>query len=180
MCAPGEHIALTTNTLPREAAQVSELTLWVPVTDGTIANAATGEALDLGLAEWPQLAHARRSVIDVRYALNDAARLIDGEVARRLDIANERHIEVDGLRLEVNAPRVNEWDTAKLQEVLAALVGEGRLGAGVPPRCVKTKVTYTPVASELRKLLGHEDPRVRELIGQCRAEVPQERRVSVK
>jgi hypothetical protein len=112
--------------------------------------------------------------------MDTASTLIDEEVAKRLDLTNDRSVLVGGIELRVNAPRTSEWDVPRLIETLNALVDEGRLGGGVPIRCVNTKIEYKPVARELSKLLEHEDPRVRDLIGECRQMVPQKRRVSVK
>lgn len=161
---------------------MSTIDLWVPVGAGSdaIVNTRTGDAFDLTTMEWERLAYIRKALVDVRPVLNDTASFVDSEIARRLDRMNDRSILVEGIELRVNAPHETQWDVTRLQENLAQLVNEGRLGAGVPPRAVKTEVTYKPVAVELTKLLNHDDPRVRELVSECSRTVPAKRRVTVK
>lgn len=150
------------------------------MSNGLVVESLTGQAFELERAEWGDLAHARRAIVDLGHALNDSARVLDGEIARRLDLTNDRSILVGDVELRVNAPRSTEWDVDKLLGVLAQLVSESRIGAGVPPRAVKREIVHKPVARELSKLLEHDDPRVRELVGECRELVPAVRRVSVK
>lgn len=160
---------------------MSAIDLWVPIGDGTLANNRTGEAFDLETMEWDKLALVRRAIVDARPVLDEAATVIDMEIARRLDADNKRKIYLEDERIElrVNAPRVTEWDVPQLRENLDQLVNEGRIGAGVPPRAVKTEVSFKPVARELSKLLEHDDPRVRELVVECRHTVNVKRRVQV-
>ena len=122
----------------------------------------------------------RRATIVARSVLEASASYLDEEVARRLDLANERHRLVGDMELRVNAPQETVWDVERLRETLDQLVNEGRLAKGVPPRAVRTDVSYKPVARELTKLLAHDDPRVRELIAECRAVVAAKRRVTVR
>jgi hypothetical protein len=158
---------------------MSELDLWVPTLGGSVASLRTGETFDLATAEWSQLAGARRAITDLRPVLGDAARVLDGEITRRLDRNNDRSIDVDGYEVRVKPPTESEWDITLLRENLDQLVNEGRLGAGVPGRAVKVEVSYKPVAVELKRLLDHDDPRVKELVGECRTVRPAERRVTV-
>lgn len=168
------------NTPNTRRGAVTDIEVWVPMTNGLVVESITGQAFDLVDAEWHELAHARGSIVKLGHLLDDSARVLDSEIARRLDMMNDRAILVEGVELRVNAPRKPEWDVTKLMEVLAHLVDEGRIGAGVPPRCVKTEVTHKTSWRELDKLLQHEDPRVRDLVGECREMVPAVRRVSVK
>lgn len=154
--------------------------VWVPLGESTLANSTSGVAIDLASAEWEELADMRRATILARTVLATTATYLDEEVARRLDHANERHRLVGDVELRVNAPFETVWDVERLRERLDQLVNEGRLGAGVPPRAVKTEVSYKAVARELKKLLAHDDPRVRELIGECYTELPAKRSVAVK
>lgn len=158
---------------------MSAIDLWVPAGGGLIANNRTGEAFELEQMDWHKLALIRKAIVDARPIFDDTARLIDTEIARRLDADNDRSITVGSIELRVNAPMQTEWDVTRLQENLAQLVGEGRLAAGVPPRAVKTEVSYKPVARELSKLVDHDDPRVRELVRECRHILPARRRVQV-
>ena len=122
----------------------------------------------------------RRATIIARSVLASTATYLDEEVARRLDLANERHRLVGDVELRVNAPQETQWDVERLRETLDQLVNEGRLGKGVPPRAVRTEVSYKPVARELTKLLAHDDARIRELIAECRVVVAARRRVTVR
>ena len=154
--------------------------VWLPHRDGSVVEVVTGQAFELDRAEWDDLARARSQIVHLGHLMDEAATLIDEEVARRLDLSNDRHILVGDIELEVNAPRTTLWDVPKLLNALSSLVAEGRLGAGVPPRCVAVRVEHRPVARELAKLLDHDDPRVRELIDECRQVISQKRRVRVK
>lgn len=159
---------------------MTDIEVWVPMTNGLVVESITGQAFELERAEWAELAHARGAIVRLGHLLDDSARVIDSEIARRLDLMNDRAILVDGVELRVNAPLKSEWDVEKLIVTLSSLVAEGRIGAGVPPRAVKSEVVHKPVARELDKLLAHDDPRVRELVGECRHVVPAVRRASVK
>lgn len=158
---------------------MTEIEVWVPMTNGLVVESITGQAFELEHAGWPDLAHARVSIVKLGHLLDDSSRVLDAEVARRLDLINDRAILVNGVQLRVNAPRKSEWSVDKLIRNLAQLVAEGRIGAGVPPRAVKAEVVHKPVARELSKLLEHDDPRVRELVEECRELVPAVRRVTV-
>lgn len=156
--------------------------LWIPAEiEGAtgLVNSSTGEAIDLTSVEWEQLALVRRAIVNLRPILNEAAALVDREVARRLDMNNERHILLPGVELRVNAPHETLWDVDKLQENLSQLVNEGRLAAGVPPKVLKREVTYKPQARELTQLLTSADPRIVELVGECREVVDAKRKVQV-
>lgn len=158
---------------------MSAIDLWVPFGDGNIVNTLTGETFDLERVEWHKLARVRKAIVDIRPVLDDTARVLDTEIARRLDASNDRHILVDGIELRVNRPQSTEWDVERLRANLEQLVSEGRLAAGVVPRALKREVTYKPVASELTKLLDSADPRIAELVRECRSVVPARRRVQV-
>ena len=160
---------------------MSAIDLWVPVGSGILANNRTGEAVELETMGWDRLALVRKAIVDARPVLDDTATAVDAEIARRLDADNKRKIYLEDERIElrVNAPRVTEWDVPRLRENLDQLVNEGRIGGGVPPRAVKTEVSFKPVARELTKLLEHDDPRVRELVVECRHMVNVKRRVQV-
>ena len=157
----------------------TEIDLWVPTLGGSIVSLRTGETFDLDTAKWTQLAGARRAITDLRPILGDAARVLDGEIERRLDLNNDRSLKVDGYEVKVKPPTESEWDVTRLRENLDQLVNEGRLGGGVPGRAVKVEVSYKPVAVELKRLLDHDDPRVQELVGEARTVRPTERRVTV-
>lgn len=159
---------------------MTDIEVWVPMTNGLVVESITGQAFDLESAEWSDLAHVRTSIIELGHTLDISSRVLDAEIARRLDLMNDRAILVDGVELRVNAARKSEWNVEKLILTLSSLVAEGRIGAGVPPRAVKSELVHKPVARELAKLLEHDDPRVRELVGECRELVPAVRRVSVK
>ena len=182
----GLHAVAERNLLTRENTPntrrgvVTDIEVWVPMSNGLVVESITGQAFDLEHAEWHELANARGSLIKLGHVLDDSAHVLDSEIARRLDMMNDRAILVDGVELRVNAPRNPEWDVEKLRAALSGLVSEGRIGAGVPDRCVKTEIRHKTVWRELDKLLQHEDPRVRELVGECRTMVPAVRRVSVK
>jgi hypothetical protein len=154
--------------------------VWVPHGERYLANSTSGVVLDLEAAEWEELASLRRATIVARSVLEASATYLDDEVARRLDLANERHRLVGDMELRVNAPQETVWDVERLRETLDQLVNEGRLAKGVPPRAVRTDVSYKAVARELNKLLAHDDPRVRELIAECRVVVAAKRRVTVR
>lgn len=154
--------------------------VWLPLGQTSLANATSGVAIDLTTAEWDELAAMRRATIVARAVLVSTATYLDEEVARRLDIANERSRLVGDVELRVNAPRETVWDVERLRETLDQLVNEGRLAKGVAPRAVRTEVSYKPVARELTKLLAHDDPRVRDLIAECRVVVDAKRRVTVR
>jgi hypothetical protein len=147
--------------------------------DELIVNPASGELLHVHDAETGQLAQARDALIQLRAQINDASRLIDTELAHRLDHDNERSTLVNGYQLTVNAPTATEWDVAKLLETLTELVAEHKLGLGVIEKTLKQEVTYKPAQRELNKLLDHDDEQVRTRIRECRSMVPQRRRVTV-
>jgi hypothetical protein len=158
---------------------MTDVELWVPQDSNTVVNPVTGESLDLIGAEWERLAHIRATIIELGHRTDELAHMLDSEVARRLDLTNDRHIEVDGYRLTVNAPRRTAWDVPKLMQVLTELVSEGRLARGAAQRAIKTEVSHKPVAREVTKLVEHDDPMVRDRIKECRTIVPATRRVTV-
>ena len=114
-----------------------------------------------------------------RAEIDDANRLIDAEIARRLDLDNVRAGTQNGWGVEVNAPSTTEWDVPNLRSAITELIADGRLGITVLDRAVPAVTTYKPSARELRKLLEHDDREVRELVRECRRMVPQRRRVTV-
>lgn len=158
---------------------MTDIEVWVPTQNGRVVESFTGQSFDLVKAKWDDLARARKGIIQLGHLMADTSRVIDHEIARRLDTLNDRSILVGDVELKVNAPLAPEWDVEKLAHTLVDLVNEGRLGAGVPRRCLKRQLPK-PVARELAKLLQHDDPRVRELVGECRTMVPVARRVAVK
>jgi hypothetical protein len=144
-----------------------------------VVNPATGEQLSL-LAETMQtLAQARSALSELKAQIDEANRLIDAEIARRLDLENTRQAVLDGLALKVNAPQKAVWDVGALRAALAALVNDGRLATGAANRALEPIVTYKTKEAELNKLLRHDDPEVRESIERCRRLEPQRRLVSV-
>ena len=66
-----------------------------------------------------------------------------------------------------------------MRSAITELISEGRLGPIVLDNAVPAVTVYKPSARELRKLVDHDDPEVRELIRECRRMVPQRRRVTV-
>jgi hypothetical protein len=156
-----------------------ELELWVPQGAETVVKPATGESLDLTVAEWPDLARIRAGIVEIGHRMDELARMLDSEMARRLDRDNERSLTVGGYQLRVNAPLRDAWDVPALMRVLTELVNDGILAKGAAQRAIKSEVSHKPVAVEVKKLLTHDDPRVRERIAECHTTVNAKRTVSV-
>lgn len=158
---------------------MGDIELWVPSAHNTVTNPVTGDTLDLATAEWPDLARMRGRSIELTHRLAELSTMLDSEMARRLDVANQRSITVGEYDLKVNAPIRDEWNVPLLMRTLTALVSEGLLTKDAAQRAIKSETTHKPVARELTKLLKHDNPAVRDRIGEAVVAVPTKRRVSV-
>jgi hypothetical protein len=158
---------------------MTDLELWVPQGTESVSNLVTGESLDLTVAEWPDLARIRAGIVTLAHRMDELSRMLDSEMARRLDLGNSRSVTVGDYELRVNAPLVDAWDVPALMRTLTTLVNEGLLTKGAAQSAIKTEVSHKPVAREVKKLLQHDDPRVRDRIAECHSTIPARRRVTV-
>jgi hypothetical protein len=136
----------------------------------------TGEAISLKDVSLASIAEVVQSITDVEADLKSAKRTLADEVSARLDVYGKRSAEVDGWRLEVNAPTEREWDLDELRATLAELVEEGTITEGKAKACIRWDPK--PVWMELKILLS--DPRCKARIGHALSEVPTTRYVRVK
>jgi hypothetical protein len=147
--------------------------------EGEVANPATGELLTVSSATTDELAGLRLLLSQLRREIDDANRMIDVEIARRMDRENEREAVIGGIGVKVNAPNKMSWDFDKLLQTLQALVDDGRLAAGAAARAVERVVTYKARTVEMNKLLRHDDAVVRDEVAACRVFEPQARRAQI-
>lgn len=158
---------------------MSDIELWLPKGSTTVTNPATGTTLDLTTAEWPELARMRAGIIEIGHRMDELSTMLDSEMARRLDLDNSRSVRAGGYELKVNAPQRDAWDVPLLMRILTELVNEGLLAKAAAQRAIKSETTHKPVAIEVKKLLTHEDPQVRERIERAHSTVTTKRRVTV-
>lgn len=136
----------------------------------------TGEVVSLKDASLPALAAAVDQIAQNEADLKSAKRTLADEVAARLDVHGKRSAEVDGWRLEINAPTERQWDLDELRATLAELVAEGTITDEKAKACIKWEPK--PVWSELKILTT--DPRCKERINHALSEVQATRYVRVK
>lgn len=137
---------------------------------------ATGELIDTRSIELPSIALRLQELADLERDLRSAKRAFADALALALDHEGRRSVEVDGFRLEINAPTEREWDLDELRATLAELVEEGTITDAKAKACIR----WDPKAvwSELKILLT--DPRCKARIGHAMAEVPTTRYAKVR
>lgn len=136
----------------------------------------TGEVLALKDASLASLAEVVKEIADVEADLKSAKHTLADEVAVRLDVHGRRSAEIDGWRLEVNAPTERQWDLDELRATLAELVAEGTITETKAKACVRWEPK--PVWNELKILLS--DPRCKARVSHAMSEVETTRYVRVK
>jgi hypothetical protein len=136
----------------------------------------TGEVLALKEVSLASIAEVVKQIADTEADLKSAKRTLADEVAGRLDIHGQRSAEIDGWRLEVNAPTDRQWDLDELRATLAELVAEGTITDAKAKACIRWDPK--PVWAELKILLS--DPRCKARVAHAMSEVETTRYVRVK
>lgn len=150
-----------------------------------IAHPKTGEIVEVVKATATDvLAEARDAFVVRRSELDAAARVVDRELAARLDYEGRRSGEIKGaaghFKLSVVAPTKTEWDGERAYRALRGLVRQGLISADRAREAVTREVSYKPNHGSLKQLLAHADERVRDAVEACRDEVEvTSRRVTV-
>ena len=151
------------------------------VRQSSIAHPFTGEVIDLGDVHETTLAEWRDGLGERRRWIDEVNAQIDRELTDRLDHENRRSAKFGDWEVETQAPFETSWDVASLGLELEALVQAGTLTRNAAEAALKPTTTYKPVARELKKLLDHADPEVRDAVARCRHSEPRRRRrVTVK
>ena len=136
----------------------------------------TGELLDLAEVTTTDIAETLGWLSDREAEWRRFRRAASDELAERLDHEGRRSADVDGYRIEVNAPTERKWDEFRLQSVLNRLVDRELISAEKARRCID----WTPKVrwSEVKTLLS--DPRVAPDIEACFEDAPATRYAKVK
>lgn len=147
----------------------------------TVAHPTTGEVVEVVPATPSDvLADVRDRLIEHKGEVDAACRVIDDEIARRLDYEGTRTTEVAGtvgrFKVTVVAPTKTEWDAPALYRALRKLVRAGILSKDRADAACRRETTYKATHGSASQLLRHADERVRDAVEACRSDVEVDRR----
>lgn len=150
---------------------------------GQIVRAATGELFDLGAAPADALADTLEDLDTLRRDATTARDAIVAELARRADQHGRRTLELDGVRLEVNAPTEDRYEVDALRAALEPLVADGTIAEALldelvvtpPPKQDPPRVDRRRIAA----LAKSDNRRLLSAIASARLRVPTKRTVKV-
>lgn len=147
-----------------------------PETGQDLIVPVTGEVLPLD-GESNLLADAVLRMKEIENELYRVRKIVNDELAKRLDKENLRTAKLKDFEITVDAPSAVDWDTDGLLGALGTLVKEGVISEAALDRVMP--VTRKISQRELKKLIATLDGGDLEMVASCSKPSTRARRVKV-